>query len=327
MTLLHLTAQDVLQALPMQEAIAACREGFLALAQGRVEAPPRVHLTDGGSQDPRTTLLMAASGPVGRVTKVVSIFPGNRRRGIATTSGMVTILDPDTGHAIGLCDGGTLTAIRTGAVAGLATDLLARPEATVAALIGAGGLAEHQALALAAVRRLSELRVYSPTPARRDALVARLSREHRLPAVAVGSPAAAVRGADIVSVATNSLGPVFHGADLAPGAHVNGVGSFKPSMRELDETTIRRAGRIVVDLRDSARHEAGELIAAHAAGVTHSCDWLELGTLLSDPDLSRHDPYAITLFKSVGHAVQDLYAARCALDRAHRLGLGQALSS
>ncbi len=326
MPLLHLTAQDVLRALPMREAIVACRAGFLALAQGLVEAPTRVHLTDGSSQEPRTTLLMAASGPVGRVTKVVSIFPGNRRRGIATTSGLLTILDPDTGHPIGLCDGGALTAIRTGAVSGLATDLLARPDASVAALIGAGGLAEHQALALAAVRELSELRVHSPTPERRDALVARLSREHGLPAVAVGSPAAAVRGADIVTVATNSLRPVFDGADLAPGAHVNGVGSFKPAMRELDETTIRRARRIVVDLRESALHEAGELIAARAAGITDPGDWLELGDLLADPDLCRHDPDAITLFKSVGHAVQDLYAARCALDRAHRLGLGQALS-
>ena len=148
-----LTAADLERALPMSAAIAAVRAGFAALAAGEVVAPERVHLVDGD----RTTLLMGASGAVGRIAKVVNVFPANKARGLATTTGVVTALDPDTGHTVGLCDGGALTAIRTGAVAGLATDLLARSDARVAAVLGAGAQASTQARALACARRLDEL--------------------------------------------------------------------------------------------------------------------------------------------------------------------------
>ncbi|MEC8253481.1 MAG: ornithine cyclodeaminase family protein, partial [Planctomycetota bacterium] len=117
-----LSASDLWEALPMRAAIDACRAAFAALAAGEVTAPPRVQLVDGD----RTTLLMGASGAVGRIAKVVNVFPANAARGLATTTGVVTVLDPDTGHTVGVCDGGVLTAIRTGAAAGLATDLLAR---------------------------------------------------------------------------------------------------------------------------------------------------------------------------------------------------------
>lgn len=321
MTVRVLSAEDVERALPMPTAIEANRQGFAALAAGEVLAPPRVHMIEGD----RATLLMGASGAPGRITKVVSVFPENAHRGLTTTAGLVTVLDGETGHVVGLCDGGALTAIRTGAVAGLATDLLARPDARVGALLGAGVQAETQLLAMTAVRRLDEVRVFARNRDRRSEFVARVQPRVDARLRAVDSPGEAVRGADVVTAATSSSEPVLDGADLPPGAHVNGVGSFRLDMRELDAVTMQRAARIVVDLRDSALHEAGELVAADEAGLCASEDWIELGDLVRDPGLGRDDPEQITVFKSVGHAVQDLYAARAAFDRAEQQGIGQTI--
>lgn len=317
-----LSADDLWAALPMRAAIHACREAFAALASGRVDAPPRVQMVDGD----QTTLLMGASGDVGRVAKVVNVYPANAARGLATTSGLVTVLDPETGHVAGLCDGGTLTAIRTGAVAGLATDLLASPDARVGAVLGAGGQAFTQAMALRSVRDLQEIRVFARDRERLARFVDKLRRALEVTVVAASSPAEAVAGADVVSAATSSSQPVLDGDTLSPGAHVNGVGSYRLDMRELDERTIARAARVVVDLRESALHEAGELVAARDAGVCAPSQWIELGTLVHRPSLGHRDPGDITVFKSVGHAVQDLYAARAAVDAAERLGLGRQVS-
>lgn len=261
----------------MVDAIAANREAFASLATGAITVPPRVQVVEGD----RTTLLMgAAGGEVGRIAKVMNVFPGNRLRGADVTSGVLLVIDPETGETIGLCCGGALTAIRTAGVAGLATDLLARADAKVAPRVS--------------VR-----------------LVIAASSEH------------ALTDADVIITATSSREPVFAGEHLKPGAHISGVGSFRLDMRELDLCAIARCARIVVDLRESALDEAGELVAAQAAGVTSSDRWVELSELLAEPSLGRTHPEDITFFKSVGHAVQDLFAARRAVANAERLGLGQ----
>lgn len=305
----------------MPAAIEACRAAFTALAAGDVLAPARLHLVDGA----RTTLLMGASSAVGRIAKVVNVFPANQERGLATTTGVVTVIDPETGHTVGLCDGGALTAIRTGAAAGLATDLLARQDARVGAVLGAGGQAFTQARALACVRDLQELRVFARDRARLEAFVARLADVVDVPVVASPTAAAAVEGADVVSAATSAVTPALQGAWLAAGAHVNGVGSYRLDMQELDQEAVARAARVVVDLRSAALHEAGELVAARDAGVTDPNRWVELGELLGDPGLGRRSEGEVTLFKSVGHAAQDLYAAQAAVAGAASLGLGHEL--
>ena len=306
----------------MADAIESSREAFSALASGAVQAPMRTSMVDGD----RTTLLMGASSAgVGRIAKVANVFPGNGARGLDTTTGVVMVIDEDTGQTIGLCDGGTLTAIRTGAVAGLATDLLARSDAEVGAVLGAGGQARTQLLAMAAVRPLREIRIYAPRPERIAALIEEVGHTMSAQLVAATSSQAAVEGADIISSATSSMRPTFDGGCLRAGAHINGIGSFRLDMRELDALTIQRANQIVVDLRESALHEAGELVAAAEAGHTDPQKWVELGSLIEDPSLGRTSPQDITLFKSVGHAVQDLFAARRALENAERLDLGQCI--
>jgi ornithine cyclodeaminase len=306
----------------MADAIAASREAFVALASGTVAAPPRVHLIEGD----RTTLLMGAGGGgAGRIAKVVSVFPGNRDRGVPVTNGLVLVLDPETGVVLGMCCGATLTAIRTGAIAGLATDVLARTDAKLGAVIGAGAQARTQLLAMTAVRELREVRVYAPRADRVAAFVEEMAPQVACELVAVASSREAVADADVVSLATSSSTPVVAGDDLAMGTHINGVGSFRLDMRELDERAVTRCTRIVVDLRESALHEAGELVAAAEVGATSSEQWLELGDLLSDPSRGRMQPDDITFFKSVGHAVQDLFAAQRAIANAEALGLGQLL--
>jgi ornithine cyclodeaminase len=316
-----LSAADLWQALPMSAAIESSRAAFLALSAGAVQAPQRVQLVDGD----RTTLLMGASGEVGRIAKVVSVFPQNAARGLATTTGVVTVLDPETGHTVGICDGGVLTALRTGAAAGLATELLAREDARVGAVLGAGGQAYTQALAMCCVRGLEEVRVFARDRARLEAFCARLQGALDVRVVAAASAAQAVAGADVVSAATSSSVPVFDGDSLSSGAHVNGVGSYRLDMRELDERTVARAERVVVDLKTSALHEAGELVAARDAGLTDSGHWVELGALLRGDASGRATRDGVTVFKSVGHAAQDLYAARAAVAAADRLGLGEVL--
>lgn len=306
----------------MADAIAASREAFVALASGTVAAPPRVHLIEGD----RTTLLMGAGGGgAGRIAKVVSVFPGNRDRGVPVTNGLVLVLDPETGVVLGMCCGATLTAIRTGAIAGLATDVLARTDAKLGAVIGAGAQARTQLLAMTAVRELREVRIYAPRADRVAAFVEEMAPQVACELVAVASSREAVADADVVSLATSSSTPVVAGDDLAMGTHINGVGSFRLDMRELDERAVTRCTRIVVDLRESALHEAGELVAAAEVGATSSEQWLELGDLLSDPSRGRMQPDDITFFKSVGHAVQDLFAAQRAIANAEALGLGQLL--
>lgn len=306
----------------MAEAIAASREAFEALANGVIAAPPRVHLAEGD----RTTLLMGAGGGgAGRIAKVVNVFPGNRDRGVPVTNGLVLVLDSETGVVRGMCCGATLTAIRTGAIAGLATDLLARTDAELGAVIGAGAQARTQLLAMVAVRKLREVRVYAPRPERVAAFIEEMAPQVVCELLAASSSCEAVADAEVVSLATSSSAPVVAGDDLAVGVHLNGVGSFRLDMCELDERAVARCNRIVVDLRESALNEAGELVAAAEAGVTLSEQWLELSDLLSDPSRGRAHIDDITFFKSVGHAVQDLFAARCALANAEAQGFGQLL--
>ena len=322
MQLRVLNAADVTRALPMADAIAANREAFASLVSGSIVAPPRVQVVEGD----RTTLLMGASGAgVGRIAKVMNVFPGNRLRGADVTSGVLLVIDPETGETVGLCCGGTLTAIRTAGVAGLATDLLARTDAKIGALLGVGSQARRQLLAMAAVRPLQEVRVYAPRPEQVTAFVAEMAPQVSARLLAVGSSKDAVAGADVITAATSSREPVLAGADLKPGVHISGVGSFRLDMCELDQAAVQRCDRIVVDLRESALLEAGELVAAQSAGVTAVEDWVELSELLADPSLGRARPQDITFFKSVGHAVQDLFAARKAMANADRLGLGQVI--
>jgi ornithine cyclodeaminase len=321
MKLFTVAAQDLPKLLPMRDAVEAMKSAFAALSTGRVVAPQRgvvpVDEVDGIS------LLMGGYVPgEGLAAKTVSIFNRNRDLGKAVVTGLVLVLDPTSGEPIGLLDGGELTAWRTGAAAGAATDLLARPDARTGALIGAGVQARTQLLAMDAVRELTTVRVFGLDPAQVDGFIQRLQPEVNARLERAASADEAVAGADVISTATNSPTPVFDGRTLASGAHLNAIGTFTLDRREVDLVTIERA-TVFVDLVEAAIEEAGELVAAVAAGLTSPEAWTEIGDVATEAKPGRTRRAEITFFKSVGHAVQDVVAAARIMNRAAETGLAR----
>jgi len=321
MRLTLLSAADLRAALPMPAAIAAMKAAFAELSTGQAHLPLRVALPvppAGG-----LALFMPAHLPAGGLgAKIVSVFPHNADLGKPIIHGLVVMLDSISGEPVALCDGTFLTAWRTGAASGAATDVLARPDAKTAALLGCGAQARTQVLAVDAVRALDAFRVYAPRPERVRRFIAEMQPQLRARLAAAATSAEAVRGADIVCAATPSSTPVFDGKLLKDGAHVNGVGSYTLQLQEVDAVTVARS-RPFVDSRASALAEAGDLVIPMQAGQTRAEDWTELGEVVAGLKPGRQSPDEITFFKSVGVAVQDVAAAGRALVEAKLRGLGK----
>ena len=256
--------------------------------------------------------------------KVVSIFEGNVGAGIPMIQAAVIVLDLDTGQPLALLEGSTLTAIRTAAASGAATDLLANPASATLAILGAGVQARSHIEAICSVRPITAIKVFSPTAEKVDQLIRDLSllQTHRGKISRVDSATDAVRGADIICTTTTSTTPVFEDGDVKAGAHINAVGSYTAGACEVSADTVARAW-VVVDDRAAAWKEAGDLIQALNGGLIDA-DHIraELGELVIDRNLRPSDAKQVTLFKSVGVAVQDSVAASGALKGANQRGLG-----
>lgn len=301
-----LDAAETRELLPLPELIAAVGRAF---ARGAT-APQRLVLNDEG-QD---WVVMPGLAPGGGILCKLLRVGGSGASDLPTITGVVLLLDPE-GRLLAVLDGGALTARRTAAVAGYATDLLARRDASVLALFGVGGLAADQLEAIAAVRPLREVRVVGRSPQRLAAFCERMSA-HGYP-VAASDPREALRGAAIVVTATTAGEPVFEDDDLEPGAHVNAMGSYRPERAEVPAATVCRA-RVVVETRESAWHEAGDLIRPRRAGlIDEGHVYAELAEADRIAALREAEPEAVTLFKSVGHVALDLAALEVA-----RTGLG-----
>jgi ornithine cyclodeaminase len=319
------SAADVDRALPMAEAIEGIKTGYVQLSAGQTQIPLRTPLTVSPTD---VTLVMPyyaapADGDGSLGLKLVSVFHSNTARGLPLIHSVVLAVDPATGAPLALIEGSSLTAIRTGAASGAATDVLARPDARMAAIFGSGAQARRQLEAVCTVRPIERVFVYSLTGA--AAFAAEMAGRGPIPdAIAVAqSPREAVAEADVVCTATTSRAPVFDGRDLRPGAHVNGIGSFTPEMQEIDAATVRRA-RVVVDSVEAALAEAGDLIIPLSAGEI-ALDHVdtELGQVIAGLKPGRTSTEQITFFKSVGVAVQDAMAARIVLRNGLTMGLGK----
>lgn len=326
---LWLSAADVERCAPMVDVIGAVREAFVAFSSGAAVAPVQTAVALSGG----TTLTMPAALPEQSlaVVKIVSVYSGNAECGLPAIHGLVVVLDATTGAPEAVMDGAYLTGLRTGAASGVATDLLARSEARVLGLVGTGYQARYQAEAVCAVRPIGEVRVYGRDAARRERFAGELagylsSRGQGARVRAAASAAEAVRGADVVCAATSSAVPVFADADIGAGTHVNGVGSYTLGMREIPAELARRA-RVYVDSRQAARAEAGDLAPLVEAGELTWEEVPELGEALAGRAPGRRDAAEVTVFKSVGLAVQDAAAAGLVARRARSLGLGQPLQS
>jgi ornithine cyclodeaminase/alanine dehydrogenase-like protein (mu-crystallin family) len=295
-------------AAPINELLDAIESAFRDVAAGRDRSPIRSRVEAANGD----LLVMPGlrEGGAGISVKIVTVVPANAERGLPTVQAVVVWLDAATGQPIGVLDGTALTAMRTGAASGVSTRLLARPNATVLAVIGAGGQAEWQVRAVCAARPIREVRIFSRTRSGRQAFASRIQVElgSAVRVTAAPSAEAAVRAADVVCCATTSSEPVFDAAWLAPGAHVNGIGAFRLGMIELPAELFSRATLVAVDSRDAAQAEAGDLVAAIDSGHLAAESVVEIGTI--DRSWVRdRDPEAITVFKSVGLAIQDVAAA------------------
>jgi len=296
---------------PIERLLDAVEAAYRDVAAGRDRSPLRHHVELGGGG---LLVLMPAvrEGGSGAAVKLISWVPGNPERGLPTIQGIVTWFDAQTGEPAFQLDAPTVTAMRTGAASGVGARLMARSDATVMALFGAGVQAEWQIRAVLAARPIREVRVYSRTPAPREAFAAAMDAQVPATVRAVDSPEEAVHGADIVCCVTPSQTPVFDAAWLEPGAHVNAIGSFRMGMVEVPPEAFGRAALVAVDSRAAAAAEAGDLAAAVAAGQLDADEYVEIGSLAPGWAANR-DPAAITIFKSVGLAIQDLATADLAV--------------
>jgi ornithine cyclodeaminase/alanine dehydrogenase-like protein (mu-crystallin family) len=315
MTVRVIDEHDVRRLLPMGECIDVMAEALAALARGEVHNPLRFVVRPPGEAS-LMGLMPAHRGGESPLysLKAVAIFPGNSARGLDSHQGFVALFDGETGETKAILNAGAITAVRTAAVSGVATRLLARKNASTLAILGAGIQARSHLEAMRAVHHFDRVVVWSRTPGRMPGLEEAMSAEE------------AVRDADVVVTATSSAEPILKREWLKPGVHVNAVGSSIPTARELDTATMRDAA-LFVDRRESTVNEAGDFLfpqAEGALGPEHIR--AEIGELLIGAAEGRRSDEELTVFKSLGLAVQDLAAAEHVLRRAEAEDAGSVVS-
>ncbi len=321
---LLLSRADVESILDMPTTIAAVEDAFRELARGTVDMPQRpvIRVAEHGG----TVLFMPAyiGGTASLGMKLVSVYPQNpTQHNLPTTMGVILVCEAATGQVVSVMDGGFITAMRTGAVTGVAARVMARPEATVLGLFGAGVQARTQLLAVAAVRPLSRVIVCDVAADQAQRFAAEMAERLDLAIEVASEPRQAVEGADIVVTATSAASPVFDGRWLREGTHISGIGSHAAHMRELDTVTVQRS-RVIVDSRRAALAEAGDLILPIQEGAIAPEHIVgELGEVLLGQVAGRTSPAEITLFKSVGLAIQDVAVAARVYAAARERGIGQ----
>jgi ornithine cyclodeaminase/alanine dehydrogenase-like protein (mu-crystallin family) len=323
MRLLVLSAQDVHAVLRRDECADAIRAALTALQVGEAGQPLRTVVRPERAEGLMALMPSHMSGhePCYGL-KAICISPGNPARGLDTHQGVVLVSDGHTGEPLAVLNASAVTEIRTAAVSIVATDLLARPEADVLAVIGAGVQARAHILAFDDARQLNEIRVAARDQGRTEEFAASLRASVRAPITAASSVRDAVDGAGIVVTVTSSRVPVLEGGWLAPGTHINAVGACLPSDRELDTDTVAR-GVLYADKRESLLAESGDYRLAAADGAVGPEEVrAELGELLTGTATGRANDEEITIFESLGLAVEDLAAARCAYEAARQTGSG-----
>jgi ornithine cyclodeaminase len=258
--------------------------------------------------------------------KLVTVYHHNHARGLPSHLATIVLLDPETGALAALLDGRYITEARTAAVSAVSVRHLARRDASVLGIVGSGVQARSHLEAIRHVATLTDVRVWSPDAGRRERFAQTASVDTTLPVRAVSDAATAVRGADIVVLATSSRVPVVADADIAEGTHIAAVGACRPDQREMPSALIKRSG-VYVDARAGALKESGDLllpIGEGAIGPGHIRG--ELGEVAAGRAPGRQSKQEVTIFKSLGMAVEDVAAARLVVERARAMGLGQHFS-
>jgi alanine dehydrogenase len=320
-----LSESDVRALLPMRDLIAAMREALAAFSTGRVQQPLRTVLDIGAAH--AFFGVMPAYLPDSRAlgTKLVGVFGSNLARGLPSHLATIVLHDSTTGELRAVMDGRYITEARTAAVSAVSADLLSRDDAATLAIIGTGVQARSHLEALAEVRQLSEVRVWSPTSAHREEFARDAAQRTGAPVIAAMSAEAAVAGADLIALVSSSREPVVRSEWIADGAHLCAVGACRPDQREMDSGLVARA-RLFVDSRQAALAEAGDIVLPIEEGVIDAGHIVaELGEVAAGRAPGRKTRSDVTVFKSLGMAVEDVAAAHLALERAAARGLGRGI--
>ncbi len=304
-----LTAQEVRRLLPMADAIECMQETMIRVSQGRANLPLRTIMDIDGTNK-LGIMPGAMSDPDIYGIKLISLFPGNPAKGLSSHIGTVILFDIETGEPVIAMNADAVTAIRTAAATASATRALAHTDAATLAIIGTGEQAESHIEALMLVRPLRQIRVVGRTPERAEQFVDSASKTHAgVQFIAADNVQSAVKGADIVCTVTSSASIVLHGDWIEPGTHVNAVGASIPTMQEIDEALLLKS-ELFVDYKPSAHAQAREIISAIEAGrIDEGHIRAEIGEVYDGSCAGRSGDRAITLYRSLGVAAQDLAAA------------------
>jgi alanine dehydrogenase len=321
---LLLTKSDVMSVLDMRAAMEIVEKAFVELHQGSVIMPPRtpIRIEERGGVSLFMPAFLREMGAFG--AKIVSVFGNNPKHfDLPAVLGVIVLLDQRNGAPLSIMDGGYLTAMRTGAVTGIATAHMASPDARLGALLGTGVQARTQAWAMCEARSFERVKVFSIDPPEQiEIFCDDMHARHGVPFERVASAESAVRGAEVVTLATSAAEPIIEFEWLEKGCHVNGIGSHAPNMRELDERTVCNA-RIIADERAACLAESGDFIIPMNEGKwDESMIAGELGAVVTGGVRGRTSTEQITLFKSNGLAIQDLSTAHAVYTRAKQRGVG-----
>lgn len=321
--MLVLSEEQIRSIYKMEDAITDLEKALLYYQNGMILNPHRTVL-DFPEQNASALYMPCAMEPIGKsAVKVVTIFPNNPSQGKKTTQGVILLSDSENGEHLACLNASYLTRLRTGAVSGIATKHLSKKTAASVIVIGCGAMAEEQLMSVLEVRDIKEIMLFNRTRAKAQAFAEKISPDYAGKITIVEQVDEAVAKADIIICSTRSETPVFTGKNLKPGTHINGVGSYLPHMQEVDEETILKCSKIVVDTFDGAKHEAGDLIIPANNG-TWSFEKLhgELSELVAGQIKGRESDEDITFFKSVGIAYFDIAVAAAVYEKAIRAGVG-----
>ncbi|NEA99568.1 ornithine cyclodeaminase family protein [Streptomyces sp. SID13726] len=310
---LFLSGQQVTRLLDVDTAIASQRAAFTALGSGTADRPAKIMHPSRFDDSVVFAYVSRLSADSGAVAKFGSVNPGNAAAGLPTVHAVVSVLDPVTGRLSAVMDGTAVTTLRTAAASAVAVDALATPDSTDLAVLGSGVQALAHVRAVARVRDLKSVRLWSPAPEHRARAARTLAAELDLAVEAADSAESAVTGATLVATCTLSATPVLRGRWLAPGCTVVSVGSFEPTRREVDPEVLRRSAAVVVDDPVAAAAHAGPVVDALAAGVLAESDLVGLGAVLTGRATARTGPGDIVHYNSVGLGIQDAAAAWAAV--------------
>ena len=315
---LFLDEACVRQLVTMDDALAAVEEVFGEQGRGHVVNVPRVRAPVTGGILRITAAVLSYRGYYGVKVSSTAVFHSNAGR-------MFCLYREETGELCAVVQVFAMGALRTGAASGIATKYLANPDAAVLGVLGSGRQARTQVDAVCAVRPIREIRVWSPTPASRAAFCEDVKKVNKINILSVDTPEQAVRGAEVLVTATTSTEPVVHGTWLQPGAHVNAIGANYEHRRELDTAAVAAAKFIATDDTEQVRYESTDLAAPVAEGVLSWDDVHSLGDVVAGKLKGRAAREDITLFKSLGVAIEDVALAARAYEKALKLGIGATL--